>query len=307
MKPLASHSWMEWRERLPPCPWSVTPAAAAKTVMDIPETLRSATERLALISDTPRLDAELLLAHALRIGRDDLLMRQRDLITPPGFEALLRRRLAGEPIAYIVGSRDFWTISVRVTRDVLIPRPDTETLIEAAVDHFRGRAPGRILDLGTGSGALLLAALSQWPQAKGLGIDISPAAVAVAQGNAERLKLDDRSHFRLGDWAEGVTGPFDLILINPPYIARAVQLSGDVLHEPESALFAGPEGLDDYRRLAPMLPGLLAPGGMAAIEIGYDQRASVSDLLTDQGLNVAARRDLAGHDRCLVATPAVAP
>ena len=270
----------------------------------IPETLRATCARLAPISGTPRLDAELLLAHALGIDRNELLMRQRDLSVPPGFEALIERRITGEPIAYIIGMRDFWTISLHVTPDVLIPRPDTETLIEAAVDHFGRRTPARILDLGTGSGALLLAALSQWPQARGTGVDISPAALAVAQGNADRLGLGARADFRLGNWAEGLDGPFDLILINPPYIARDVVLAGDVLHEPEGALFAGTEGLDDYRRIAPMLPRLLASDGMAAIEIGYDQRTSVSALLADQGLSVSARRDLAGHDRCLVATPA---
>ncbi|KKW94148.1 peptide chain release factor N(5)-glutamine methyltransferase [Sphingobium chungbukense] len=269
----------------------------------IPETLRAATERLAAISATPRLDAELLLAHALRIDRNALLMRQRDLAVPPGFASLIERRLTGEPIAYITGTRDFWTISLHVTPDVLIPRPDTETLIEAALDHFGTRAPARILDLGTGSGALLLAALSQWPKARGAGVDISPATLAVARGNADRLGLADRADFRLGNWADGLAGPFDLILINPPYIARNVTLSGDVLHEPQGALFAGAEGLDDYRRIAPVLPALLAPDGMAAIEIGYDQRASVSTLLADQGLSVRVRQDLAGHDRCLIATP----
>ena len=272
--------------------------------MDIPNSLRTATGRLASISATPRLDTELLLAYALGIDRNDMLMRQRDLNVPPGFAPLVERRLTGEPIAYITGTRDFWTISLHVTPDVLIPRPDTETLIEAATDHFAARSPTYILDLGTGSGALLLAALSQWPLARGVGVDISLAALTVAQGNADRLGLGGRADFRLGNWAEGLDGPFDLILINPPYIARDVALAGDVLHEPEGALFAGVEGLDDYRRIAPMLPRLLVRDGMAAIEIGYDQRVSVSTLLADQGLSVAARRDLAGHDRCLIATSA---
>ena len=272
--------------------------------MGISQTLRDAAQRLAPISATPRLDAELLLAHALGLARNDLLMRQRDLGVPPGFDALLQRRLAGEPIAYITGTRDFWTISLQVTPAVLIPRPDSETLIEAAVEHFAARAPSRILDLGTGSGALLLAALDQWGEATGLGIDISPAALDVAKANAARLGLAARSAWRQGDWGEGVEERFDLILINPPYIARDVALSGDVLHEPEGALFAGAQGLDDYRRIAPMLPRLLAPAGLAALEIGYDQRESVSALLCDQGLSVDVRRDLAGHDRCLLATRA---
>lgn len=268
------------------------------------QSLHTAAQRLAEISATPRLDAELLLAHALGLSRAELLLRQRDLSVPPGFDALLQRRLGGEPIAYITGVRDFWTISLHVTPAVLIPRPDSETLIEAAVDHFTGRAPTRILDLGTGSGALLLAALDQWPCATGLGIDISRQALSVAQANAARLGLASRSEWRLGDWAEGVEEPFDLILINPPYIARDAALSGDVLHEPAGALFAGAHGLDDYRRIAPMLPRLLAADGLAAIEIGYDQRLSVLTLLGDQGLSVEVRRDLAGHDRCLLATRA---
>lgn len=268
----------------------------------IPDALRAAYVQLGVASDTPRLDAELLMAHALGLSRNDLLLRQRDLTVPPGFAALLDRRLGGEPVAYIIGYRDFWTISLAVTPDVLIPRPDSETLIEAAVAHFTARAPQSILDLGTGSGALLLAGLCEWPDAHGLGIDASAGALAVAQGNAKRLGLADRATFHLGDWAQGIEGPFDLILINPPYIARSVTLAGDVLHEPDSALFAGAEGLDDYRRIVPDLPRLIAPGGMAAIEIGYDQKDAVSALLADAGLRVRALQDLAGCDRCLVAT-----
>lgn len=270
---------------------------------DIPDTLRAATERLAPVSATPRLDAELLLAHALGLPRNDLLLRQRDLETPAVFGALLERRLADEPIAYITGTRDFWTITLEVTPDVLIPRPDSETLIEAAVARFGTCTPATILDLGTGSGALLLAALDQWRDARGLGIDMSTAALAVAQGNAERLGMGDRADFQRGDWAAGIDARFNLILVNPPYIARHAALARDVLREPHGALFAGEEGLDDYRRIAPQLPALLAPGGMAAIEIGYDQRDSVSALLVAQGLLVSVRNDLAGRDRCLVATP----
>lgn len=268
----------------------------------IPDALRAATVQLAVASDTARLDAELLMAHALGLSRGDMLLRQRDLTVPDAFPTLLARRLDGEPIAHITGMRDFWTITLAVTPDTLIPRPDSETLIEAAVDHFTGRAPATVLDLGTGSGALLLAALAQWPQARGLGIDASPPALAVAQGNADRLGLGDRADFRLGDWAQDVDGPFDLLLINPPYIVADLALSGDVLREPASALFAGADGLDDYKRIAPDLSRLIAAGGMAAIEIGYDQKDSVSALLHEHGLAVTVRHDLAGHDRCLIAT-----
>lgn len=270
--------------------------------MTISETLRAATVRLAVRFDTARLDAELLMAHALRMSRADMLLRQRDLDLPAGFAALLDRRLAGEPVAHITGTRDFWTITLVVTPDVLIPRPDSETLIEAAVDHFAARPPATILDLGTGSGALLLAALDQWPGARGTGIDASPAALAVARGNADRLGFTDRAALHLGDWAHGIPGPFDLLLVNPPYIGRSEPLAGDVLHDPPAALFADEEGLADYRRIAPDLPRLIATGGMAAIEIGHRQARAVSALLAAQGLAVAVRRDLAGHDRCLVVT-----
>ena len=270
--------------------------------MSIAQALRDAAARLQQVSGTPRLDAELLLAHALGLSRNELLLRQQDLTVPSGFGALIDRRIKGEPIAYITGVRDFWTISLRVTPDVLIPRPDTETLIEAAIDHFQGRTPARVLDLGTGSGALLLAALDHWPQATGIGVDSSAAALAVAQANAEHLGLAGRASFQLGDWAEGIAERFDLILANPPYIESDADLAGDVLHEPASALFSGVDGLDDYRRIAPMIARLLTEGGMAAIEIGHDQRESVSALLQEQGLGVATRKDMAGHERCLVVT-----
>lgn len=268
----------------------------------VADALRAATVHFSVAFDTPRLDAELLMAHAVGLSRTDMLLRQRDLIVPAAFAGLVERRLAGEPIAYILGQRDFWTISLSVTPDVLIPRPDSELLIEAAVDHFVDCAPATILDLGTGSGALLLAALAQWPTATGIGVDASAAALTVARSNADRLGLADRATLIEGDWAGGIAGSFDLLLINPPYIAATAPLTGDVLREPSSALFAGVEGLDDYRRIAPDLPRLIAPGGMAAIEIGDDQRKVVTALLEAQQLAARCLKDLAGHDRCLVAT-----
>lgn len=268
----------------------------------VADALRAATVHFSVAFDTPRLDAELLMAHALGLSRTDMLLRQRDLTVPTAFAGLVERRLAGEPIAYILGQRDFWTISLSVTPNVLIPRPDSEVLIEAAVDHFIHRSPATILDLGTGSGALLLAALAQWPTATGIGVDASSAALAVAQSNADRLGLAERATLIEGDWAEGIAGTFDLLLVNPPYIAAAAPLSGDVLHEPSSALFAGADGLDDYCRIAPDLPRLVARDGIAVIEIGYDQREAVTMLLEAQDLAVRCLKDLAGHDRCLVAT-----
>ncbi|MDX3911497.1 MAG: peptide chain release factor N(5)-glutamine methyltransferase [Sphingobium sp.] len=272
--------------------------------MGVAEALRLATAQLAAGSATPRLDAELLLAHALQIERNELLLKQRDLSVPVNFEALVARRASGEPVAHITGTRDFWTLSLRVTPDVLIPRPDTETLIEAALDYFRARrAPTRVLDLGTGAGALLLAALHEWRDATGLGIDACAAALEVARDNARRNDMADRADFRLGDWGEGVVETFDLILSNPPYISTSAELPRDVLHhEPHMALFAGEDGLDDYRRISLQLSPLLAPGGFAAVEIGFDQGQSAAILFRDAGFHVAVRRDLAGHDRCLEIT-----
>ena len=267
--------------------------------------LAAATQRLAAVSDTPRLDAELLMAHALGTMREQLLLRHLDDPTPATFAALIDRRLTHEPIAYITGTRDFWTINLAVGPGVLIPRPDSETLIEAAIEHLPDiEAPLRILDLGTGPGTLLLAALAHWSEARGLGIDASPEALDYARRNAELLNLADRASFRSGNWADGVAGDFDLILCNPPYIAADESLPAEVFeHEPSAALFAGLDGLDDYRVIATQLPRLIAPGGMAAIEIGATQAEVVSALLIAQGLKVAVRRDLAGRDRCVIATP----
>ena len=267
------------------------------------DALRAAAARFSF-SSTPRLDAELLLAHALGISREALLL---DLArpVPPGFAALVERRAAHEPVAYITGRRGFWTIEVAVGPGVLIPRADSETLIEAAVAHFGHVAPARVLDLGTGPGTLLLAALDQWPDARGLGIDSSEEALRFAEVNAERLGMAPRAVFRLGDWAAGVAGAFDLIFANPPYIGTAEPLPPEVAgFEPGAALFAGADGLDGYRRIVPQLPALLAPGGVAVLEIGSTQAAAVGALLAAQGFGGNLRQDLGGRDRCLVATSA---
>jgi release factor glutamine methyltransferase len=267
----------------------------------IREALVQAAARLAAVGQTPRLDAELLMAHALGTSRERLLLLAMDEASPESFEALVHRRLAHEPVAYITGRRAFWTIELGVAPGVLIPRPDSETLIEAALAHFGDPGPRRILDLGTGPGTLLLAALDQWPDATGVGIDGSEAALAIARGNAERLGLSPRAELRLGDWGEGIEEGFDLILCNPPYVETGAELPPEVARwEPHEALFAGADGLEDYRTLAAQTARLLGSGGIACFEIGAGQAAAVSLLFEAEGFSVAQKRDLSGTVRCLL-------
>ncbi|MEP9401992.1 peptide chain release factor N(5)-glutamine methyltransferase [Sphingomonas sp. VNH70] len=264
--------------------------------------LTQATARIADVSDSPRLDAELLAAHALGIPREEMLLGRLDDPVPPGFAALVERRLTHEPVAYITGTRAFWTIDLKVGPGALVPRADSETLVEAAVAHFAGRAPARILDLGTGPGTLLLAALAEWAQASGLGIDASAAALGYARANAAALGCADRVEWRQGDWTQGIDERFDLILANPPYIGTGESLPHEVAgHEPPGALFAGADGLDDYRRIVPDLPRLLAQGGIAAIEIGHRQGDAVAALVEAAGLPARLVRDLGQRPRCIVA------
>lgn len=266
--------------------------------MKAADALRKAAARIG--GPTARLDAEVLLAHLVGLNRNRMLLTSDLWINEQDYDFLVGRRVAGEPVAYIVGVREFWSLDLAVTDAVLIPRPDSETLIVAALAACKP-APKRILDLGTGSGALLLAALSEWPDATGLGIDASPAALAVAAGNAERLGFGARADFRLGDWGSGLVERFDLILSNPPYVEDNATLSAEVRdHEPASALFAGPDGLDDYRRLVPQLPGLMTPGGLAILEIGSTQAAAVLALAAAAGLSGSVCKDLAGLDRAVV-------
>ena len=272
---------------------------------DIATALRAATTRLAGSSNTARLDAEILMAHALGISRADMLMRQHDFTVPGGFDTLVDRRAAAEPVAYIRGLQDFWDLSLVVNPDVLIPRGDSETLIEAAIEAFGGRGgPARILDLGTGSGALLLAALSVFPNAIGIGVDASERALTIATENATRLGYAARADFKhlswgTTGWSTGL-GQFDLILCNPPYVEDNAALDATVvLYEPLSALFAGPTGLNDYRILIPQIPALTAAGGTAIFEIGHSQADAVSELAHKAGFSTEMRRDLSGKPRCL--------
>jgi len=247
------------------------------------------------------LEARLLLAHALGVSRETLLDRNR-LIDTEGFGTLLARRLTREPLAYITGERGFWSFDLAVSPATLIPRPDSETLITAAQAH--GREVRRILDLGTGTGCLLLAALAVFPGSTGVGIDVSPDAARLAADNAARTGLADRADFLAGDWDSAIDARFDLVLSNPPYIPHAdiASLMPEVArHEPATALDGGADGLEAYRRILPRLPCLLTPGGIAVLELGQGQDVTVPALATTLGLRVIAlHADLGGIPRALV-------
>jgi release factor glutamine methyltransferase len=273
-------------------------------VKPIARALDDATRQLTKSSDTARLDSELLMAEALHIDRDRLLLAPPDRVVPERFWEMVTRRSQGEPVAYITGRRAFWNIELHVGPGVLVPRPDSEVLIASAIEHFEGTdGPKRVLDLGTGPGTLLLAALDIWHGATGLGVDLSRQALTYASANARRLGLEARAKLMQGDWATGLLEKFDLILCNPPYIADDAELGPGVReYEPDEALFAGREGLDAYRELAPQLPRLLNRGGLAAIEIGADQKEAVTGLLSRDGLRAKVAQDLAGRDRALLLT-----
>lgn len=268
----------------------------------IGQALRDAAAALAPVSDTARLDAEVLMAHALGAARSDLLLRHMRDPVPPAFAGLLARRMTREPVAYITGSQEFYGRPFAVNADVLIPRGDSETLVEAALAAHP--APARVLDCGTGSGALLLSVLAERPGAQGVGIDRSAAALAVASANARALGLDPRAQMLLRDWdqpgwREGL-GRFDLILANPPYVEEAAELDLSVrAFEPAGALFAGAEGLDAYRVLIAQLPELLTENGTAQVEIGWTQGPAVAAIAAGAGFASELRHDLAGRPRVI--------
>lgn len=271
--------------------------------MTVAEALRDAAEHLAATSDTARLDAEYLMAHALGVSRSDMLLKhQRDSV-PSGFEALVARRIAHEPLAYITGEQEFFGRSFLVTPDVLIPRSDSEQVVEAALDVISDDA--RVLDCGTGSGALLLTLLAERPEATGVGIDASLGAVAMAAANAARLGVSERARIFLADWhqpgwADDV-GQFDLVIANPPYVETDALLDPSVRdYEPASALFAGKDGLDDYRALVPQLSSLLLPGGIAVLEIGATQVEAVRWIAAECGAESDLKCDLAGRPRGMI-------
>lgn len=254
--------------------------------------------------DTPVFEARLLLEAGAGVSRLDIVTDPRRPMSDAQVEAvdaLVQRREAREPMSHIIGRRHFWTLDLAVSPDVLTPRPETELLVEFALKTLAPDQPARVLDLGVGSGAILLAVLNERPRATGVGVDRSAAALAIAEANAQALKLTDRLELRKGDWADGVNETFDLVLSNPPYIASndIAALAPEVArYEPKLALDGGADGLDAYRAITASLARLLKPGGVFAFEVGQGQADAVAALAAAQGLfTTPALRDLAGIPR----------
>jgi release factor glutamine methyltransferase len=278
----------------------------AMTVAAVARAMRDGAARLDGIADNPRLEARLLLAHALGVTRNDLIRDPGRQIETIAFEALLTRRIAREPLALIIGRREFWSLDFQVSPATLIPRPDSETLIEAALAAFANRPPPRrILDLGTGTGCLLLALLKEFPLAFGIGLDLAPDAAGLARENAIQLGLTKQSAFLAGDWTNAISGRFDLIISNPPYIPRSdiETLMPEVArHEPKTALDGGPDGYDAYRAIVPVLAHHLDPACVAILELGIGQAQFVIDLARKAGFDTSLRHDLAEIPRAVVLT-----
>lgn len=270
----------------------------------IAEAIRRAAESLGETSDTARLDAELLMAFACQCSRSELLLRKMRDNVPAGYDAFVRRRMAQEPVAYITGFQEFYGRSFRVTPDVLIPRGDSETIVAAALEEKPGGA--RVLDCGVGSGALLVSYLLEAEASEGVGIDRSQAALQIAEENAQShgIALEQgqfkRADWNHTDWTDGL-GTFDLIIANPPYVETTAELGRSVRdYEPAGALFAGDDGLDDYRVLIPQLVELLRDDGAIVLEIGHQQDQSVAQLAHDSGFETKLFRDLAHRPRALL-------
>jgi release factor glutamine methyltransferase len=291
-------------------PQPIEPVEAAGLDL-LPATTRAAARAelavrfAALGADDPQREATLLLTSVCPF-------RMAELVAAPDaplgeaaapLAAAAARRFAGEPLSRILGRREFWSLEFTISPDVLDPRPDTETIVEAALAAFASRRaePLRVLDLGVGSGALLCALLSELSAAHGLGVDLSESAAAMARANLEALGFSDRAEIRVGDWTAGLAGPFDLVVANPPYVR-----SGDIafleretrIHDPRLALDGGADGLDSYRALAPEIARLLAPTGRFFLEVGAGQAQAVTRLAAAAGLvDLATHRDLAGIAR----------
>ncbi|MDX2142295.1 MAG: peptide chain release factor N(5)-glutamine methyltransferase [Rhodospirillaceae bacterium] len=259
--------------------------------------------------DNPRLDARILLAHVLGADTNATFLRGDTILSVPQEAALahvVKRRAAREPVSRIVGRREFWGLPFALSPHTLDPRPDTEVLVSAVLEH-RGLVASdkpRILDLGTGSGCILLALLKEWPQAVGVGLDVSFPALVTARKNAANLALAERSAFVCANWTAALAGPFDVLVSNPPYLSQddLSHLQPEVRFDPHAALDGGSDGLDVYRAVIPGLTELCAPESLIAFEVGQGQASSVAAMLESAGFRVVEiRSDLASIPRCVVA------
>lgn len=278
-----------------------------KGSLSLQQILQAATARLAAAGvENPVVDARILAAAALGCDRALLLTRlEMADAEAERFMAMIDRRARHEPVARILGVREFWGLPLLLNEATLEPRPDSETLVETALKQYEKQNALRVLDLGTGTGALLLALLSEWPRASGLGRDIAPRAVEQARENAERVGLSARAAFEVGDWLEGLSARFDVIVCNPPYIAthEKESLMPEVRdYDPALALYGGPTGLEVYDALIPQLGRFLNGGGRAFFEVGHRQAARVRALFEKNGFqDVQDIKDLAGIPRCVCA------
>ncbi len=262
-------------------------------------------------AESPRLDVRMLASAVLECSPKDVLMQSTATMRDQDydrFQELVSRRCKGEPVSRIIGVREFWSLPFSLSADTLDPRPDSETIIEAALKIHSDSAVKSlsVLDAGTGTGCLLLALLSEWTSASGVGVDISVGAIKTAHANAVDLGMAQRAHFVVGDWLGSVGGQFDVIVSNPPYIREEEipALSPDVrLYDPQLALSGGADGLAAYRKLIPECRQLLCPGGVLVLELGRGQEADVSHIIEAEGLGrIESHRDLNGIVRCLSAT-----
>jgi len=276
--------------------------------MDVSQLLKSATEQLQKLSDSPRLDAEVLLAHSLQKNRTWLITWPDKALADTDinqFNELIQRRISGEPVAHITGTREFWSLPLAVTTDTLIPRPDTELIIEKILDTYPSGNNISLADLGTGNGAIALAIASERPDWKITATDQSASALEIAKQNAHKLNLDNIS-FKLGDWFEPLKdNSFDIIVSNPPYIPMADPhlTQGDARFEPISALASGDDGLDDIRRITAQAGTHLKNRGKLFIEHGYDQKSEMLDIFTKNGfIEIQQAHDLANNPRLTSAT-----
>jgi len=285
-------------------------AAVLATAPTVAQARRAAADRLREGGiDSPDVDARLLVGHALGLDHGALVAESARRLSPAeaaALDGILARRLAHEPVARILGTREFWSLPLRITADVLVPRPETETVVEAVLAVVERGRPLLLADLGVGSGAILLALLSELPAAYGIGTDRDAAALRVARDNARRLGLADRAGFVACDFGAALAGACDIVVSNPPYIRTGdiAALAADVRdYDPRAALDGGPDGLAAYRAIAADAGRLLAPGGWLAVEIGIGQSEAVCELLATRGLAVAGapRPDLAGRARVVLA------